>query len=94
MCNKCIYDPTINRRNKRKVSIRQEIDNEWLLAINGLFSLLFGLILLRRPITGIEVLVLITSFYLRMAGTMQIVLGFKVRGWSSVLSEREAVANA
>ena len=66
--------------------LRQEIDNEWLLAMNGIFSLLFGLILLRRPITGIEVLVLITAFYLLMAGVMQIILGFKVRGWSNTLS--------
>lgn len=71
--------------------LRQEIDNEWLLAINGIFSLLFGLILLARPITGIEVLVLLTSFYLLMAGTMQIILGFKVRGWSTRLSEQEAI---
>lgn len=67
--------------------LRQDIDNEWLLALNGLFAVLFGLILLRRPITGIEVLVLITSFYLLMAGTVQIILGFKARGWSNVLEE-------
>jgi uncharacterized membrane protein HdeD (DUF308 family) len=72
--------------------LRREIDNEWLLALNGLFALLFGLILLRRPITGIEVLVLITSLYLLMAGAMQITLGFKVRGWSGTLSAQEAPA--
>jgi len=72
--------------------LRQEIDNEWLLAINGLFTVLFGLILLRRPITGIEVLVLITSLYLLVAGVIQIILSFKVRGWSNGLSNKEAVA--
>lgn len=72
--------------------LRQEIDNEWLLALNGLFSVLFGVILLSRPITGIEVLVLITSLYLLMAGATQIALGFKVRGWSSTLSQQEAPA--
>ncbi|MEO1646426.1 MAG: DUF308 domain-containing protein, partial [Chloroflexota bacterium] len=71
--------------------LRQEIDNEWLLAINGIFSTLFGLILLARPITGIEVLVLLTAFYLLMAGVVQIVLGFKVRGWSARLSEQDAI---
>lgn len=68
--------------------LRQDIDNEWLLALNGLFSLLFGVILLRRPITGIEVLVLITAFYLLIVGTMQIVLAFKVRGWANNLPEK------
>lgn len=70
--------------------LRREIDNEWLLALNGLFAVLFGLILLSRPITGIEVLVLITSLYLLMAGAMQIALGFKVRGWSNARSEQAA----
>lgn len=72
--------------------LRREIDNEWLLALNGLFAVLFGLILLRRPITGIEVLVLITSFYLLMAGTVQIILGFKARGWSDKLPEEKAAS--
>jgi uncharacterized membrane protein HdeD (DUF308 family) len=72
--------------------LRQEIDNEWLLALNGLFALLFGLILLRRPITGIEVLVLITAFYLLSAGTVQIILGFKARAWSDTLPEMEAAS--
>lgn len=68
--------------------LRQELDNEWLMALNGLLSLLFGVILLIRPITGIGVLVLITSFYLLIAGVVQIFLGFKVRGLSKTLSER------
>ena len=71
--------------------LRREIDNEWLLAINGIFAVLFGLILLARPIAGIEVLVLLTSFYLLIAGVMQIVLGFKVRGWYTKLSEQEPI---
>ncbi|GAB4530419.1 MAG: hypothetical protein OHK0046_51020 [Anaerolineae bacterium] len=74
--------------------LRREIDNEWLLALNGLFAVLFGLILLRRPITGIEVLVLITSFYLLMAGAMQIILSFKVRGWSEMLPVEKAASPA
>lgn len=72
--------------------LRRDIDNEWLLALNGLFAVLFGLILLRRPITGIEVLVLITSFYLLIAGTMQIILGFKVRGWSDTMPVEKAAS--
>lgn len=65
--------------------LRQEIDGEWLLAVDGIFSVLFGAILLVRPVTGIEVLVLLTAFYLLMAGVLQIVLSSKVRGWSKVV---------
>jgi uncharacterized membrane protein HdeD (DUF308 family) len=70
--------------------LRREIDNELLLALNGLFAMLFGLVLLRRPITGIEVLVLITAFYLLSAGTLQIILGFKARAWSDTLPQEKA----
>jgi len=69
--------------------LRHEIDNEWLLALNGLFGVLFGLILLRRPITGVEVLILLTAFYLLISGMMQIVIGIKLRGWVNELPEQE-----
>ncbi len=72
--------------------LRQEVDNEWLLVLNGLLSLLFGIILFIRPITGVEVLVLITSFYLLIAGVVQIFLAFKVRGWSNALGAKNATA--
>lgn len=74
--------------------LRQEIDNEWLLAINGMLGVLFGLVLLARPITGIGVLVLLTAFYLLVAGIMQVVLGFKVRGWSKTSSEKMGTSAA
>jgi uncharacterized membrane protein HdeD (DUF308 family) len=74
--------------------LRQEIDNEWLLAINGIFSVLFGVILLIRPITGIEVLILLTTFYLLMAGVLQLVLSFKVRGWSKSLEAQPRASAA
>lgn len=67
--------------------LRQEIDNEWLLMLNGLFSLLFGLILLRRPITAIEVLVLFAAFYLLITGVLQVVLAFKLRGMAGKIED-------
>jgi uncharacterized membrane protein HdeD (DUF308 family) len=62
--------------------LREEIDNEWLLALNGLFSVIFGVILIARPITALEVLVLLASFYLLVSGVMLVILAFKMRGWS------------
>jgi uncharacterized membrane protein HdeD (DUF308 family) len=74
--------------------LRKEIDNEWLLFLNGVLGLLFGLILLRRPITGVEVLVLFVAFYLLVSGVIQIVLAFRVRGWAGKLAEGQAAAQA
>ena len=63
--------------------LRQDIDNEWLLALNGLFSVLFGLILLFRPILALEALITVSAFYLLIAGVLQIVLAFKMRHWNA-----------
>lgn len=63
--------------------LRKEIDGEWFLMLNGLFSVLFGLILLVRPIIGVEVLVIFAAFFLLVSGIMQVLLSFKVRDWSS-----------
>lgn len=70
--------------------LRREIDNEWMLIINGFFSLIFGLLLITRPIAALEVLVLIAAFYLLVAGVLQIILAFKVRGWSGKIETLKA----
>ena len=59
---------------------RSEIDFEWLLGINGLVSLLFGLLLVSRPIDTLEVLFLFTAFFLLITGSMQVALSFQIRG--------------
>ncbi len=75
------------------VRLRQEIDSEWLLAVNGILSALFGVLLLRFPIATIDVLLFLTAFYVLVTGVIQIILAFRVRGWSSKAAElQEAVA--
>lgn len=68
----------------------RELDDAWLLLLNGLVSLLFGLILIARPVSGVAVLVLIAAFYLLVSGVMLILFGFRVRGWSAKLSTAKA----
>ena len=58
---------------------RDEIDNEWLLGINGLASLLFGLLLITRPVDTLEMLILFTAFFLLVSGAMLVGLSFKAR---------------
>lgn len=65
--------------------LRQESHHEWLLIMNGLFAVLFGLILFFRPILALEVLITVTAFYLLMAGVLQIVLAFRMRNGKPLL---------
>jgi len=65
--------------------LRREIDNEWLLGFNGLFSVLFGVILFFYPLLTLEVLITLTAFYLLIVGTLQIVLAFRMRVWQAQL---------
>lgn len=58
---------------------RDDIDFEWLLGINGFVSLLFGLLLITRPVATLEMLILFTAFFLLISGAMQVGLSFQMR---------------
>jgi uncharacterized membrane protein HdeD (DUF308 family) len=60
--------------------LRRELTNEWLLALNGVLSVLFGLLLIVAPGAGaLAVLWLIGTFAL-VIGIVMIVLGFRLKG--------------
>lgn len=59
--------------------VRQQIKNEWLMALSGLISLLFGLLLFSWPISGIIVLSWLIGFYALLLGIFLIVFGFQVK---------------
>ncbi len=65
--------------------LRRDIDNEWLLGFNGLFSVLFGLILFFYPLLTLEVLITLTAIYLLIVGVLQIVLALRMRVWQAQL---------
>ncbi len=67
--------------------LRKEIESEWLLAVNGILTVLFGVLLLRFPVATIDVLLFLTAFYATVAGVIQIILAFRVRGWAGNLEE-------
>ena len=69
------------------IQLRREIEGEWLLAVNGILSVLFGVLLVRFPIETIDVLLFLTAFYAAVAGVIQIILAFRVRGLADNLDE-------
>jgi uncharacterized membrane protein HdeD (DUF308 family) len=65
------------------IQLRQEIDNEWLLGISGLLSVIFGVLVLVFPGAGALSLVWIIAAYAFAFGILFIALGFRMRSWQA-----------
>jgi len=61
------------------IELRKGIDNEWLLGLSGAAALLFGIGIAVYPASGTLVLLSVIAAYALIAGTMQIVLGLRLR---------------
>ena len=61
------------------LSLRREIDNEWLMVLSGVLSVLFGVILAVLPGAGLLALVWLIGIYAVIFGVGLIVLAFRVR---------------
>ncbi len=60
-------------------SLRQEIENEWLMVLSGVLSVLFGAILAVLPGVGLLSMVWLVGIYAIVFGVALIILGFRVR---------------
>jgi uncharacterized membrane protein HdeD (DUF308 family) len=60
------------------IRLRKEIDNEWLLILSGVLSVLFGAILIIRPGAGALALIWVIGTYAILAGIIYITLAFKL----------------
>jgi len=56
------------------------VEGEWLLALGGVFSILFGAVLLFNPAAGALAVVWIIGAYAIVFGVLLMALGFKLRG--------------
>jgi uncharacterized membrane protein HdeD (DUF308 family) len=68
--------------------LRREIENEWLMVLSGVLSVLFGVILAVLPGVGLLSLVWLIGIYALIFGVALIVLGFRVRGQPTSGSSR------
>lgn len=62
------------------IRLRKEIDNEWLLILHGLLSVLFGIVMLVEPVTGALALIWVIGAYAIAAGILMIALAFRLKG--------------
>ena len=61
------------------ISLRREIENEWLMGLGGVLSVLFGVVLAVLPGVGLLSLVWLIGIYAIVFGVALIVLAFRVR---------------
>lgn len=63
------------------IRLRKEIEHEWLLALTGVVSIVFGVLVLMFPPAGALALALFVSFYAVATGILLLVLAFRARRW-------------
>jgi uncharacterized membrane protein HdeD (DUF308 family) len=61
------------------IRFRKAIDNEWLLGLSGLLSIVFGLLLIVRPGEGALALVWLIGSYAIIFGVLLIALALRLR---------------
>ena len=62
------------------IKLRKEITNEWLAILNGVITLIFGILVLTNILAGASALVMLFGIFAIITGIIQIVLSFKVKG--------------
>lgn len=64
------------------VRLRKEIEGEWLLALSGLASILFGVLMMARPAAGALALLWVVAAWAIVIGALLVILAFKVKGFA------------
>lgn len=67
------------------IRLRREIENEWLLILGGLVSIVFGIFLMLHPGAGALALVWLIGIYAVAFGIVIVILAFKTRSFSKQL---------
>ena len=70
------------------IAFRRRIENEWLMGLSGVLSVLFGVVLAVWPGAGLLSLVWLVGIYALIFGVTLIVLGFRARGHAQASGSR------
>lgn len=64
------------------IRLRKEIENEWVLGLIGVLSILFGIVMLVNPGAGALALIWVIGSYAILFGVLLLYLAYKVHGMS------------
>jgi uncharacterized membrane protein HdeD (DUF308 family) len=73
------------------IRLRQMIENEWSLGLGGLFSVVFGVLLVVWPRSGLVAISWIIGFYAVAFGVMLLILGSRLRGLNKTIRQTAGV---
>lgn len=62
------------------IKLRKEIPNEWMAILNGVITLIFGILVLTNILAGGQALIMVFGIYALIWGIMLIGFSFKVKG--------------
>ena len=65
------------------IHLRRELTGEWVLALAGVLSAMFGVLLITRPGAGAMAVVLLIASYAIAFGILMLMLAFKLKGLPS-----------
>jgi uncharacterized membrane protein HdeD (DUF308 family) len=68
------------------IRLRKELDDEWILALSGVMSILFGGLILYRPDAALVAIVLLIGAYMIAIGAFAIALSLRLRRMKSNLA--------
>jgi uncharacterized membrane protein HdeD (DUF308 family) len=74
------------------IRLRREIKGEWLLILNGLLSVAFGVVIAIVPGAGLVTLVWLIGMYAIVFGVILVALGFRLRGHGATVAAGPARA--
>jgi uncharacterized membrane protein HdeD (DUF308 family) len=61
------------------IRLRKEIDDEWILGLSGVLSILFGALIIYRPDAGLIALALLIGAYMLALGILAVALSLRLR---------------